>query len=74
MRRRESPREPLRRKESMPKPKQMLQVGTWNVRTMYQIGKTRQLTNEMRSNDRHEGEVALILNEKEQLDWMGISQ
>lgn len=47
MRQGESPREPLRRMKSMPKPKELLKIGTWNVRTMYQIGKTRQITNEM---------------------------
>ena len=59
MRQGESPREPLRRMESMPKPKELLKVGTWNVRTLYQTGKARQVTNEM---------------DNYQLDILGVSE
>lgn len=31
----------------MPRPKQIIKIGTWNVRTMFQVGKSRQVTNKM---------------------------
>lgn len=43
----QSLREPLERKMSMPRPKQIIKIGTWNVRTMFQVGKSRQVTNKM---------------------------
>nr|XP_042907911.1 craniofacial development protein 2-like [Parasteatoda tepidariorum] len=57
--RRESHLEPSMRKKSLMKPKHKLRIGAWNVRTMYQCGKSRQVSMEM---DRY------------QLDILGISE
>nr|XP_042902467.1 uncharacterized protein LOC122270164 [Parasteatoda tepidariorum] len=57
--RRESHLEPSMRKKSLVKPKHKLRIGAWNVRTMYQCGKSRQVSMEM---DRY------------QLDILGISE
>ena len=55
----ESRKEPLQRMKSFTDPKHTLKIGSWNVRTMYQVGKTKQVVNEM---------------ENYKLDILGISE